>query len=210
MSQSSPKDQVTQQERRQLKLFVELVYEMVASRFIKAIPSLDHTIRSTANAEGGYDVIGPAYDMEDFRSFLTIYRKIAISSDEPTFLPKIRKIIGRYADESLRDQLGDFKQAIQPRLDGRISYFRLGGDATGRSYTSTELLDIIVNGMVFHSDEQHEAAKQFVQGLEIWKYMLIIWPETIQPVVRGCAWLVSVIRGNEYLEVDEMPPVAES
>lgn len=51
----------------------------------------------------------PDYDREDFRSFLTIFRQVAVSKDEPIYLIKIMNIVSRYANNDLQKELKEIK-----------------------------------------------------------------------------------------------------
>jgi hypothetical protein len=75
----------SENERSQLRQFVRLVHEMRVSRFIRTAESQDHSIRSNRLDDGLYRITTPDYDLEDFRSFLTLFRQVALSKAEPVY-----------------------------------------------------------------------------------------------------------------------------
>src|SRR4051794_568940 len=116
MATTTPR--LTPAERAQLKQFTHLVYDMVRSRFIQRVKVQDHSIKTERLENGDYRLTAPDYDWEDFRSFLTAFRQVALSDREPVYLPRIRNIVGRYASEELRTELGKFKKDIIPIIEG--------------------------------------------------------------------------------------------
>ena len=74
-----------------------LVYEMDQCRFVRQYRQQDHTVSCGLDADGEERTTAPDYDWDDFRSFMTIFRKVGIAEGEPTHLAKIYKLIGRYA-----------------------------------------------------------------------------------------------------------------
>lgn len=113
-------------ERAQLEKFVLAVYEMVDSRFMERVKVQDHSLKKQRLASGEYQVTAPDYDWEDFRSFLTTFRQIAISESEPVYLPTIRNIVSRYGSDELRSELKKLKQHIVPLIEGKLSGIRFG------------------------------------------------------------------------------------
>jgi hypothetical protein len=67
-------------------------------------------------------------------------------------LPKIINILARYANHDLWQQIDELKTQIFPRLEGKYVGTRFGAELGGKeiSLTSYELLDALVNGVVFH------------------------------------------------------------
>ena len=68
---------------QQLKRLVALVNDFSRSRFFQHVRDQDHSISTERQDEGTYRVTVPDYDWEDFRSFLTGFRQVAMSEDEP-------------------------------------------------------------------------------------------------------------------------------
>jgi hypothetical protein len=68
------------------------------------------------------------------------------------------------------------------------------------SLTSFELLDAIVNGLVFHGDQDRENETQLILTSRPGEYIWIILIEVIVPVFNACVWLMNIIRSKKYLE----------
>src|SRR5713101_2270609 len=66
------------EEREQLRQFVRIVDSMSRRRFMERFREQDHSLSFV-----GGDVSGPNYDREDFEAFLTDFRKVAMSDNEP-------------------------------------------------------------------------------------------------------------------------------
>ncbi len=77
---------LTPEHHTTLRDFVRLVYEMDQCRFIREYRKQDHTISGSRDENGEFHSRGPDYDWDDFRSFMTIFRKIGIAEKEPTYL----------------------------------------------------------------------------------------------------------------------------
>ena len=94
-----------------------------------------------------------------------------------------------------------------PIIEGRLSGIRFGrempeGDV---SFSSYELLDALVNGLVFHGDTEHAKSIVELRDCEPWQYMWVVLTEIISPVYNSATWLVAVIRMEKRLPEDEFP-----
>jgi hypothetical protein len=202
-----PVPHVPQNERDQLKLFVRAVYDMADSRFIKKVQVQDHSVKMERLESGEYKITSPDYDWEDFRSFLTTFRQVAMSDREAVYLPTIRNIVSRYGSDQLRLELKKLKQHVVPIIEGRLSGIRFGkarpeGDVV---FTAYELLDALVNGLVFHSGDDHAKTVTILRDSQPWQYIWVILTEIIIPVVNACTWLVNVIRIEKFLDEADFP-----
>jgi hypothetical protein len=188
-------------EYRQLKQFVRLVLDMEKSRFIQRAKTQNHEIRMESLSGGGTRITTPDYDWEDFRSFLTIFRQIALSKKESVYLPKIKNIIAKYADTGLREELDKLRIDIFPIIEGKYVGVKFGAELDGReiSLTSYELLDAIVNGVVFHGDQEREYESQLIYVSQPWEYLGMLQAEIIAPVFNACIFLLNKIRSENYL-----------
>jgi hypothetical protein len=201
-----PTVNMPEEERAQLKRFVRSVCDMVDSRFIQRGNKQDHSIKVWREDEG-WRTTAPQYDWEEFRSFLTMFRQVAVTKDEPIYLPKIRNIISRYGDDSLRIELKQMKDHIQPILDGKASSIRVGKNTPEGeiSYTGYDLLDAIINGWVFHGDPEHANAVDMARSSPEWHTIWIMRTEVIIPVLRACTWLLAVLREKKFLDDVDFP-----
>jgi hypothetical protein len=198
---------ITDAEQKQLKRFIRLVFDMEQSRFIQRAKTQNHNIRADRISDDEFEMTVPDYDWEDFRSFLTAFRQIALSKKDSTYLLKIRNIVARYADDSLRVELGKFKSHLSPILEGKYVGIRLGAEIQGEevSLTSYELLDAVVNSVVFHPREDKERESQLILRAKPWEYIGILLSEIIWPVFKASVWLVNIIRSKNYLPESEFP-----
>ncbi len=198
---------LTAEERTQLKQFVRLVHDMLHSRFIERVKVQDHSIKSERLENGQYLITVPDYDWEDFRSFLTAFRQVAMSERDTVYLTRIRNIVARHGSELVRGELAKLKSRIIPIIEGRLTGIRFGHNVPGEdiSFTSFELLEALVNGLVFHSDSDHDRAVSLILSSEPWQYIWVILTEIVLPVLRACAWLVNVIRIEGYLDEADFP-----
>src|SRR5437868_4221598 len=105
---------MSDEDRERLKQFVRGVYDMLDSRFMERAKTQNHSVKMERVESGEYRLTYPDYDWEDFRSFLTTFRQVAMSSREPIYLPSIRNIVSKYGSQQLRDELKQLKQHIIP------------------------------------------------------------------------------------------------
>jgi hypothetical protein len=205
MAETSPS--LTNDERAQLKQFVRLVQDMVACRFIQRVREQDHSIRTERMENGEFRLTAPDYDWEDYRSFLTTFRQVALSQSETVYLPRIRNIVARHASDDLRKELGKLKNHIVPIIEGKLVGIRFGqASSDGEvSFTSHQLLDTLVNGTIFHSDLEHDHTARLILSAQPWQYILLILNEIIIPVLNACTWLVNVIQIEGYLDEADVP-----
>ena len=97
----------TSDERQRLELFCSVCDEAARSRLIRTFFDQPHHIFVGTLPDGRVVDEYPRYDDEDFRSFLTRYRKLRLN-DEPTQLNCIINILkwkGNPADRSILDYL---------------------------------------------------------------------------------------------------------
>jgi hypothetical protein len=198
----------TPQERAQVKRFVELVYEMVGSRFVRDLRHKDHTIKYESLPDGEGRLSAPSYDKEDFRSFLTSFRQVAISSSEEVYFNKIRNIIWKYADAEFREDLKGFKKATNKLLTKDFAGIRVGrmtqhGEETFGGY---ELLDAYINNVAFHWGSDMEQAANYIKGSEPWEYIWPILATVISPMLESLVWFVNSIQAKAMLDESDFPP----
>jgi hypothetical protein len=140
-----------------LKRFCEVCDCIAACRFITDLPKQSHHIMVGTGLDGRVYDEYPRYDDDDFRAFLTHYRKLR-AQQEPTNLLKIIKLLNRKGDPSDRTRFDQLKKELA--AEGRGWWMARLKDKNGnaRPVTQQELEDLIINGDVFHSDPQKRAA----------------------------------------------------
>jgi len=195
-------ERISEIEYSQLKQFVRLVLDMEKSRFIQRAKTQRHDVYIADTPDGGSKILAPDYDWEDLKSFLTVFRQIALSKQEPIYLPKIKNIISKYANNNLRKELDELRSNIFPIIEGKYAGMQLSAELDGKeiSLTSYELLDAIVNGIVFHSDQDKEHGARLIRISQPWEYLGILQTEIIAPVFNACVYLTKKIRSENYLD----------
>jgi hypothetical protein len=198
---------LTPDHRELLRHFVGLVDDMSRSRFIERYRKQDHTI-SFRDKDGQPPLRAPEYDWEDFRSFLTAFRQVAVSSREPVYVFRVVNLLWQYASPKLREQLAQLRKDLAPILEGRYEGIRFGGETPSGSevsFTSQEILDALVNGQVFHANRERRPTVAFLSGVERWKYLWPLLFEIVIPTLRACIWLFHAIRRDGILDDADYP-----
>ena len=193
----------TSDDLEQLRQFVRVVDSMSRSRFMDEFRKQDHSL----NCEG--EVTGPTYDQNDFKAFLTDFRKIAMLTGEAVYLRKVLTTIGKLASTELRQALSPFYEDVMPMIEGRKTMMTLSypvGDTKVRM-SLQQVLSTLVNGEIFHVDPRHT---QRARELQSRNELYYLWPALhyfVMPVVRGCIWLYHAIRHDSILgELDYPTP----
>jgi hypothetical protein len=194
---------LTPEHRELLRHFVRLVDDMSRSRLIERYRTQDHTI-----SRDGPDARVPDYDWEDFRSFLTTFRQVAISSQEPVYVFKVLKIVGRYASPQLREELGPFKKDLARLLEGNYPGIICLGEESGEGdmpLTSNEILIALINGQIFHADSSHRQTVEVLGSIERWMYLCLVLHELIAPTLNDCIWLCDASLRDGILDDADYP-----
>lgn len=137
-------------DRRRLERFCDVCDQIERCRFILDLPKQSHHICYGTAADGKFYDEYPRYDDDDFRAFLTHYRKLRLKKD-PTFLPRIMNIVKREGNAEERAQLDHFKNEIAEEEKswwGAASKDESGGQIL---LSQVELEDLILNGDVIHA-----------------------------------------------------------
>jgi hypothetical protein len=199
--------ELTPEHRAMLRAFVRLVYEMDQCRFIKNYRQLDHTVSCGLDANGEAKTTAPDYDWDDFRSFLTIFRKVGIAVNEPTYLAKIYKLIGRYASDALRERLATDRSEVMATLTGTWTGMYVGGIIDGNEvqFSTAELLDLVTNGMVFHEDPRHRQAVEMFAKAPSWNYLWPTFHFKIMPIKNIAVMLFRYLLRDGILSEADYP-----
>jgi hypothetical protein len=205
MANTRPK--LTPEHRGLFRDFVRLVYEMEQCRFVRRYREQDHTVSCEVDNDGVAKTTAPDYDWDDFRSFMTIFRKIGIAVKEPTYLAKIYKLMGRYASDALRQRLATDRQQVMAMLKGSWTGMQVGATIDGKevAFTTGELLDMVTNGMIFHENPDHREAVEIFAGEPRWSYL---WPTIhfkIMPIMRVTVMLFRYLWQDGILSDADYP-----
>jgi hypothetical protein len=198
---------LTPEHRRLFRDFVRLVYEMDQCRFVRQYRQQDHTVSSRLDDDGEAMTTAPDYDWDDFRSFMTIFRKVGIAVNEPTYLPRIYNLMGKYASGALRQRLGTDRQQVMAMLTGTWTGMQVGGTIDGKEVTFSiaELLDMVTNGMIFHEDPHHRQAVEMFAKAPRWNYL---WPTIhfkIMPIKNAAVMLFRYLLRDGILSEADYP-----
>jgi hypothetical protein len=198
---------LTLEHRTMLRDFVRLVYEMDRCRFVRQYRQQSQTISFVSDAEDEVKTTAPDYDWDDFRSFMTIFRKVGISVKEPTYLARIYKLIGCYASDEFRQRLGADRSQVMAMLTGTWTGMRVGASVNGKqaTFSIAELLDMVTNGMIFHEVSRHRDAVEAFSKEPRWFYL---WPTIhykIMPIKNTAAMLFHYVRQDGILSDSEYP-----
>jgi hypothetical protein len=201
---SSP---LSTEERRQLRLFVHRVEEMLQSRFYRRVLAMNHSLSMSPSPDGEGLFKTPDYDWEDLQSFLTRFRQVAMSESEPVYITKIRKVISRHAGSQYQDDLHTVKKHLSGILKGKVPTATLSvSTESGKvGLTGARLLDTLVNGEVFHSDGDYEEILQRLQGLPRGSYLWLVLIDVILPVLHTSWYLVQVILWANLIPQEDLP-----
>jgi hypothetical protein len=204
---SDPRPPLTPKHRDLLQHFVRLVDDMSRSRFLERFRKQDHTVRFRGE-DGQPQITAPNYDWDDFRSFLTTFRQVAISKNETVHVFKITKVARDYASPALRAHLDRLDAGLRPLIKGDYAGISFGGvfpSGEEISLTSPQVLDSLVNGLIFHADERHREKVAFLSANERWQYLWPLLFEVIIPMVKACIWLFHALRHDGILADSDYP-----
>jgi hypothetical protein len=195
------------EERRQIRYFVRLVEDMLQSRFYHCISEMDHSVSCDFSSEGRSQLTTPDYDWEDFRSFLTSFRQIALNERDAVYVYTIRNIISRFADPRFRNDLRAVRAHLTAVLSGnrRPVFLGVRTEAGEVQLSGAGLLDALVNGELFHSDADYEQILQQLGTLPCGSYLWIVLFDVILPVLHACWHLVKVILNSNLLPSEDLP-----
>jgi hypothetical protein len=172
---TTTRPELTTEHRTLLRDFVRLVYEMDQCRFVRQYRQQNQTVSCRSDDAGEATFTAPDYDWDDFRSFMTIFRKVGIAVGEPTYLSKIYNLMGLYGSDALRRRLATDRSQVMAMLRGTWTGMQVGATIDGKEVTFTiaQLLDMVTNGMIFHEDARHRKAVELFSKEPRWVYL---WP----------------------------------
>jgi len=153
----------TPDEQKQLKAFCQTCDSIAACRFVIDFPKQSHHIFVGTLPDGRVVNEYPRYDDDDFRAFLTHYRKLRLEK-ERTNLYRVMNLLKKRGDQGDRVLLDHFKNEINE--EGRSWWGAMVHDENGTKtlVTQESLENLILNGEVFHSDSDKKDALTQVIG----------------------------------------------
>lgn len=152
-----------------LRLFCRLVDDIGRCRLIRsAHASPSWQFKLGTDAVGNAVIDGPSFDWEDFRSFLTLFRRL-IAHDEKTNLPNVMKVITRIAPEEKRAGLRETRKHVERHIRADEGPLQVGGhdrDGVKRMFNPREIVDVVMNADVFHGDLHRQREWDAVQVMK--------------------------------------------
>jgi hypothetical protein len=149
----------TRTQQRALAVLPRVCADIRSCRFVRDLPRQDHSTRMRKQPDGTWLIERPDYDVDDFRSFLTIARKL-IADRESTCVFKLLDLIGRHGSEEDRKDVKEAKATLAHADKPGALRFCVIEPGTGKEfeYSATKLLNIVCNAEIFHSAEDLEPA----------------------------------------------------
>ncbi len=186
--------------REQIDLFMARGEEMWNSRVRREGLKVAFGLKGNLNKEFvGHYIEEP--DAEDFRSFLTIFRKF-ISEDSPIHLPKIYSICHQHiADERFKDVLAEARRIWLDMEKKHAS--RMIVSIGGRELMPKDITNIWINGHYFHDDVEGMRLLKTMTPMQVDATKAIFIDYTIKTVeiIRHLAQNIRAATGNGSLKL---------
>lgn len=126
----------TDDEKRSLRLFVEVCDKILGRRFLRDFHKQSHHVLIGTLPGGSLVDEYPRYDDDDFRAFMTDYRKLRLDQEE-THLFRVMKLLKREGTTEDRALLDGLKNEI--REEGSAWWGAVDRDDSGsRQYLTQE------------------------------------------------------------------------
>ena len=135
--------------------FIDLCEKIKTCRYFNSMTSGPHNILSFVDRKAS---TSPAidYDEDDFRSFLTLFRKL-MADKEPTNIFRVRNLLARYSPPD-RPALSEIKRVLKKaEKDQPIGIIEIRPGGVKKSWKPREIVDAIFNGEVFHTDRAKQS-----------------------------------------------------
>ena len=189
-------------DRKRLKLFCEICDSIAGCRFIREFAKQSHHIFVGTLPDGRVMDEYPRYDDDDFRAFLTHYRKLRPrSNNKPSELVPLIELLESKGDPIDLTLLKHFKNEIME--EGRCWWGAVLRNAEGEKtlLTQEDLENLILNGEVFHSDVDKKERLKLVMGdITLTKAVAFLNYLRFARTVVGCSQkTAALIRQRGYL-----------
>ena len=190
----------TLEDRKQLECFCDVCDKIAICRFIVNFSKQPHHIFVGKLPDGRVMDQYPRYDDDDFRAFLTHYRKLRLDQ-EPTHIFRVMNLLKRKGDASDRELFEYFKKEIKE--EGQSWWFAVLHDENGNKefLTQERLEDLILNGEVFHSDsDKKDALKRVIGNSSLPKALAFFnYLRFARTVIHCASKTAALIREKGYL-----------
>jgi hypothetical protein len=180
-------------EVEQLELYRELVAELSEWQLANR-QKVDLVI-------GAGGVLAEDIEKADLVALATTFRKLGWLDDEPATFNKVRNLLGRHAHEAGTPEAAEIQTWLKGLKDIRavaLKQSRVAGyeleheDGSTETMTPKVILDMLINGAVFHSDR---ALRERWNQLDGWKSpaLVLIAMVTIWDLIRMFQALDAVV-----------------
>ena len=133
-------------DEERLRHFVHVVERCVDRRAVQQ-GTIRASVKIRAGEGQGIEVESDHGDAEDVRSLLVEFRKLLADNDDASFYGICNVLYRRVVDEEMRECVRSNREAWQTIFRGQVSLVKGDRKIAGRA-----LIDVWLNGVVFHSD----------------------------------------------------------
>jgi hypothetical protein len=188
----------TDDDKRVLKLFCDTCDGVASRRFLSDFHKRPHHILVGTLPDGTGVNEYPRYDDDDFRAFMTDYRKLRLEQDD-TCLFKIMNLLKWKGDSNDRAFLDGLKDEIKE--EGRSWWGAVDRDQNGNQHflTQEQVENLLLYGEIVHTDRKDELQRvigqpSYLKAVAFFNYV------RFARVVVGCAQKTAeLIRSRGYL-----------
>lgn len=190
----------TAEQKHRLNTFCEVCDSIAACRFIRDFNNQPHHIFVGKLPDGTVKDEWPRYDDDDFRAFLTHYRKLRL--DGETKFERIVNLVKRVCDTNDREKLDYFKNEV--KKEGRSWWGASLQDENGEQlfYTQEDIEDLILNGEVFHTNPDKSFTLKRLTGKSSLMKAVAFWNYVryVRIVVGYASDTAALIRERGYID----------
>jgi hypothetical protein len=191
--------QFSGQEKTALRLFCRVCDEILECRFVKELPNQDHSIRmSSLRSDGTCDYYQPNYDRDDFRSYMTLFRKLLLEKEQTNIYRVLNILTMHMKDNGELTELKKIKKGLKTMERCGFMDFNLGSDEKPEMYSPRKVYDVVINSDIFHTDADGEKALRKLQ--EFSPFFEISLVKFMTDISRQAINIAEVIKHRKYFE----------
>lgn len=186
----------TADEQSSFLRFLKICTDIRQCRFVNDLRKQKNTIDFQKLPDGRWKTEYPDYDRDDFRAFLTHYRKL-VATGEDTNIFRVLKILGRREDDSERIVLKEIRKRLSS--EGRVSPIKIAIGVPGeeRRFSPEDIQNVLFNGDVFHSAAELQEDLKRINDFDIFTKMVFLRYATI--VINQACQIANVITTRGYV-----------
>jgi hypothetical protein len=189
----------TPDEKSVLKLFCEVCDGVAGRRFLRDFYKQSHHIHIGTLPDGRVVDEYPRYDDEDFRAFMTDYRKLRLDQED-TCLFKIMNLLKRKGDPGDTALLDVLKNEIKE--EGRAWWGAVDRDESGnkRFLTQEEVEKLILYGEIIRTDKKADLQRLIGQSSYLKAAAVFNYTRFARTVVSCARRTAELIRSKGYFD----------